>query len=131
LWPGDLDGDGRTDWCTATAAGVACGVDAHRELTTDGVPWGFALAGIVDPSPTMITTGALADIDGDGLADLCSLRDRTIACGRSQGRGFGPAMVLGTMPAGAQPTALWLGDLDGNGTADACVEDAATIRCVR
>ncbi len=131
LWPGDLDGDGRADWCTATASGVACGVDAHRELTTDGVPWSFALAGLVDPSPATITTGALADIDGDGLADLCSLRDRTIVCARSQGRGFGPATIFGTLPAGAQPTALWLGDLDGNGTADACVEDATTIRCVR
>ena len=131
LWPADLDGDRRADWCAATVTGAACGLDLHRELTTDGVPWSFSQNGVVDETPPDTATGAVADVDGDGRADLCSIRGRRIACARSQGYGFGPTATLATLPADAAPTALWLGDLDGDGTADACVDDAGTIRCVR
>jgi len=131
LWPGDLDGDRRADWCVSTPSGAACGLDVLSSLTTDGVPWAFSQGGLADPSPADTATGGLADIDGDGRADLCSVRDRRIVCARSQSFGFGPSITLGTLPAGAPPAALWLGDLDGDGTADACVDDGPTIRCVR
>jgi hypothetical protein len=130
LWPADLDGDRAADWCVATATGAACGLDLHRMITTDGVPWSFSQDGVVEHAPPDTATGALADVDRDGRADLCSLRGRQIVCARSQGYRFGPAATLATLPEGAAPTALWLGDLDGDGTADACVEDG-TIRCVR
>lgn len=131
MWSGDLDGDHRTDWCVALPGGPACGLDRDRDLTTDGASWTFSQYGIAEPAPTGTDVGALADIDGDGRADLCTVRGRAITCARSQGHGFGPATTLATLPAGGPLTALWLGDLDGDGALDACVEDGAVVTCVR
>ena len=123
LWPADLDGDGRPDWCAATPDGPACAVDAEREVTAAGDRWAFAPAS----SALGVATTALADIDGDGRADLCTLDDQRVSCTRSQGRGFGPAMTLAVLPI--RPSSLWLGDLDGDGRADACASDDTTIVC--
>ncbi|CAN5920819.1 hypothetical protein BH11MYX3_BH11MYX3_36400 [soil metagenome] len=131
LWSGDLDGDGRADWCVSRPTGPACGLDRDRDLTTDGSPWSFALRGTQDPAPASSALGALADIDADGRADLCTIRDRSIVCARSQGHGFGPQLTFATLPPGGPLTALWLGDLDGDGIPDACVEDGLDIICVR
>lgn len=131
VWQADLDGDLRGDWCSSSPSGIACGLASERDVTTDGVPWGFSLAGVVDPAPTDGPTSALADIDGDGRADLCSLRDGRIMCARSQGHGFGPQSVFAELPAGPAPTALWLGDLDGDHRADACVDQGGSIVCFR
>lgn len=131
LWSGDLDGDHRADWCVSRPNGPACGLDRDRDLTTNGSPWGFAFRGITDQAPASPALGALADIDADGRADLCTVRDRTILCARSQGNGFGPQLAFATLPPGGVITALWLGDLDGDGLPDACVEDGGSITCVR
>ena len=130
VWPADLDGDRQADWCAATDAGPACAVEAQRELTTDGAPWGFASAGIVDVAPENTATVALADIDGDGRADLCAPREDRILCARSQGRAFGPrTLTLAILPNQSTASALWLGDLDGDGRADACADTGTTITC--
>ncbi len=131
VWQGDLDGDLRGDWCASAAGDLACGLASERALTTDGVPWGFSLAGVVDLVPGEGPTSALGDIDGDHRADLCTLRDNRILCMRSQGHGFGPSSVFAELPAGPAATALWLGDLDGDARADACVDQAGSIVCVR
>jgi LmbE family N-acetylglucosaminyl deacetylase len=121
IWFGDLDGDGAIDWCS----GASCGVAAELALTSDGVPWSWSLAGVVDPAPND-DTGGLADVDGDGRADLCSVSPAGVACARSQGRGFGPLATLASPLAGS---ALVLGDLDGDGKADACVDTGDAIAC--
>lgn len=135
LWPGDLDGDGAADWCVTTNAGPACSLGADREVTTDGVPWGFAEDQQVEGS--LATDGmlpdsahaALADISGDGRADLCVLVSGNVECAISQGSSFGPRAVVLQLPDGATPDALWLGDIDGDGKADPCVDDGASITC--
>jgi LmbE family N-acetylglucosaminyl deacetylase len=129
VWPADLDGDRMADWCTATDLGPACAVEAQRDLTTDGAPWGFAQGGVVEIAPATSTTVSVADIDGDGRADLCSLRDDRITCARSQGRAFGPRTTLAILPAQSVASALWLGDLDGDGRADPCADTGTTIVC--
>jgi hypothetical protein len=130
VWPADLDGDRQADWCAATETGPACAVEAQRELTTDGAPWGFSLGGVVDIAPATTATVGVADIDGDGRADLCSPRDDRIVCARSQGRAFGPrATTLAILPNQSVASALWLGDLDGDGRADACADTGTTIAC--
>jgi len=131
MWSGDLDGDHRADWCVSLPEGPACGLDRDRGLTTDGATWSFSQAGVREAGPIDTAVGALGDIDGDGRADLCTARDRTITCTRSQGNGFGPAVTLASLPPGGPLTALWLGDLDGNGSLDACVEDGPAVTCVR
>jgi LmbE family N-acetylglucosaminyl deacetylase len=132
VWTAELDGDRDGDWCSASPHGPVCAPSGEKTIThADGVPWGFSLGGIADPSPQDADTGALADVDGDGRADLCGLdlTNARVACARSQGRGFGPRTTLFAWPAGIAPTALWLGDLDGDGKADACVDAGATIAC--
>lgn len=124
LWVGDLDADQRADWCAATPSGAACGRDADRILTSDGVPWSYASRGVVDPAPGAAAIGALHDIDGDGRDDLCAVEGREILCARSQAHGFGPRVPVGTLPPGGAPTGLWF-HLDR-----ACVDDGATLACV-
>jgi LmbE family N-acetylglucosaminyl deacetylase len=128
VWPADLDGDHRADWCSTSSAGPACGLDAESALTSDGVPWGYSFQGTVEDVPADPARTAAADIDGDGNSDLCVLEPGKITCARSQGHGFGPRAPFAIVPDGA--TALWLGDLDGDGRADACVDAGATIACV-
>src|SRR5690606_20548661 len=90
----------------ATPTGPACGRDYNRWLTSAGVPWGYAFGGVVEPAPTSTALGVLHDVDGDGRADLCQLRDGTVWCARSQRVGFGPQVALGAFPQ-PSPTGLW------------------------
>jgi LmbE family N-acetylglucosaminyl deacetylase len=130
VWPADLDGDHQADWCTATDAGPACAVYAHRDLTTDGAAWGFSRMGVVDITAANAATVAFGDIDGDGRSDQCTTRDDRITCARSQGRGFGPRTVtLAILPNQSAASALWLGDLDGDGRDDACADAGGSIIC--
>ncbi|HMG22170.1 MAG TPA: VCBS repeat-containing protein, partial [Kofleriaceae bacterium] len=135
LWPADLDGDGSADWCTATDAGPECGLDVDRAVTSDGTPWGFAIHSAVEGSVATDRViadqvhGAVADISGDGRADLCVVVGGRVECALSQGHGFGPRFPVLTVPAGHTAAALWLGDLDGDGKADPCVDDGSSILC--
>ena len=130
VWVGDLDGDGRSDWCASSGAGPACGVAAEAAVTTDGAPWGFARTGRVAAVAPDPATVALGDVAGDGRASLCTLAGDRIACAHSQARGFGPRETVALLPDQAAPVALWLGDLDGDGTDDACADAGAIITCV-
>lgn len=130
VWPADLDGDHQADWCAATDNGAACAVEAQRDLSTDGVPWAYSQGGVVDVAPATTATVAIADIDGDGRADLCSPREDRIVCARSQGRAFGPrATTLAILPNQSVASAVWLGDLDGDHRADVCVDTGSAITC--
>jgi hypothetical protein len=123
LWPGDLDGDGEIDWCVGAAKGARCGRAADRALTADGAPWTFHQGGVPGPCPADAALGALTDVDGDGLADLCTVHERRIVCARSQRYGFGPAVPIARLPPGPPPRALWMHG------ASACVDDGAAISC--
>lgn len=134
LWPADLDGDGKADWCMATANGPACGLDADRVVTSEGTPWSYAFHGFegTAASGAALTDqlhGATGDISGDGLADLCVATGSTVECALSQGHAFGPRFPVLGLPAGTAIQALWLGDLDGDGKADPCVDDGTSIIC--
>jgi LmbE family N-acetylglucosaminyl deacetylase len=134
LWFADLDGDNLVDWCSATPAGPACSLAAHRALTTDGVPWGFATAGLIDGSASDgavpdAATAVFTDIDGDGRDDLCTLQGAVIACARSTGRGFAPRSPVARLPAGMAATALWAEPAGPGQPPRLCAADADTIAC--
>jgi len=122
LWPTDLDGDHLADWCVATPTGPACGLAADRTLSTDGVPWGFALAAVVEAPNADATTGAFADLDGDGRADFCALDGNRVTCAFSHGGGFGPRTTVVELPTA--PIALWL-----SGSGDLCVDTGVAVTC--
>jgi hypothetical protein len=134
VWPADLDGDAAADWCMSTTAGPVCGLDADRSLTSDGTPWGFAFhvvegSVVTDGMIADQVHGAVADVSGDGRADLCVVLGTTVECAISQGHAFGPRFPVLTLPATSTAEALWLGDLDGDGKADPCVDDGVAIYC--
>jgi LmbE family N-acetylglucosaminyl deacetylase len=134
LWFADLDGDQLIDWCSATPAGPACSLGAHRALTTDGVPWGFATAGQIEGSASDgavpdAATAVFTDIDGDGRDDLCMLQGEAIACARSTGRGFAPRSAVARLPAGMAATALWAEPAAPGRPPRLCAADAQTIAC--
>jgi LmbE family N-acetylglucosaminyl deacetylase len=129
IWIADLDGDARADWCSAAYTGPACAVDAARDITTDGTPWGYANRGAVDLTPDNTALVAIGDIDGDGRADLCTPTNGAVACARSQGTAFGPRTAVIANLSAEPPLAHWLGDLDGDGRMDSCVDLGATIAC--
>ncbi len=127
VWPADLDGDGSVDWCATGSDGPACGVAAESGMTTDGVPWMYSNFGVVDAVPNDPALTAIADVDGDGNADLCGVNGNDVQCARSQARGFGPLETV--LAAPSAPAAVWLGDLDGDGRADVCVDLGDAIAC--
>jgi LmbE family N-acetylglucosaminyl deacetylase len=127
----DLDGDLLPDWCDVTPAGPMCGLASDAELTPDGVAWGYSLGGRVEGADDAASQLApvLRDVDGDGRADLCTVRDDAIVCARSLRHGFAPRTVLARLPAGMQPTEL---SIEPGGTPSAprlCVADAVTLAC--
>jgi GH25 family lysozyme M1 (1,4-beta-N-acetylmuramidase) len=129
----DVDGDGRADLCARNADGVSCwlanghGFD-HRfdgpALSDDGR---FAHA-------SGYGTIRMADIDGDGKADLCALRGGGIVCFRSDGDGFphkveGPRLDGDAWDAAARWATIRFADLDGDGRADLCVRRSGGVTC--
>ncbi len=123
---GDVDGDGRADLCARFPEGMACfraGEHAFDERLV-GPAWsdasGFA-------AWQRWSTIRLADVDGDGRADLCALENEGFRCALSDGRGFGakvmgPALAVGGEGSAhrERPGSLRMADLDGDGRADLC-----------
>jgi hypothetical protein len=94
---GDLDGDGRTDVCARTRDGVRC-------WRSEGAGFGAGFAGPTwrdDEGFDELSRAAtvrLADVTGDGRADLCARTLQGFVCHPSEGRGFGPALAGPALP---------------------------------
>lgn len=131
---GDVTGDGRADVCARGPAGVRCwpstgagfGPPIDGPALSDATGWGgLAYA------PTL----QLADVTGDGRADLCGRAAAGLRCWPSTGTGFGPAWEgpawsdAAGFDAPGQSGTLRFGDLDGDGRSDACIRSAAGLRC--
>lgn len=134
LWIADLDGDHQPDWCAATEDGPACSLAADREITTDGIAWGYASGAVIEASAGTgllpdTATAVFTDIDGDGRDDLCTTQDGVIACARSLSHGFGPRATIARLPAGMIPTALWAEPPVVGRAPRICAADATTIAC--
>ncbi|MBN8614186.1 MAG: VCBS repeat-containing protein, partial [Deltaproteobacteria bacterium] len=84
---GDLDGDGRADVCARLPSGVRCwrasgeGFDRAIEgpALSDAEGWS---------APARVESLRLADVDGDGLADLCARDVDALRCWLSEGTHF-------------------------------------------
>jgi cysteine-rich repeat protein len=131
---GDFTGDGRDDLCIRANGGMRCFASTGTGFgpSISGPTWddasGFAGA-------DQYSTIRMADVNGDGLADLCARTSAGFRCHLSDGAGFGPehtgpnwSDASGWSDADNYGT-LQLGDVDGDGDLDVCARANANVLC--
>jgi hypothetical protein len=133
---GDVNADGKMDICARGASGMKCWISdgAGFPTTIDGPAWTDASGW---DEPKYWSTLQLADVDGDGRADLCGRSSKGFTCAASTGTGFGaafdgPAMADSSGWADATNyLSLRMADIDGDKKADLCARANAGIRCYK
>ncbi len=133
---GDVNGDGRADVCARGGSGVRC-------WPSLGDGFGPAIAGppMSDANgwqfPEFYGTIRVADVDGDGMADICGRSSDYYHCWMSDGAGFptlvdGPAWTdAGGWTMGRHYRTIRLADIDADGDLDVCGRTATDFRCHR
>ena len=115
----DVDGDGKADACSRTTTGIACAKNLGRRFDasrswladmTDARGWAEA---------RYASTIQLADVDGDGRADVCGRGPLGLVCALSNGRGFGKTERWAAAADFADGD-IRFGDLNGDGRDDVC-----------
>ena len=138
LRAGDIDADGDDDFCARRADGVVCA------RVQDGTPgpttrWSatFSDAAGFD-SMVYAATLQLADVSGDGAADLCMRTSQGLVCETSNGAsGFDASPWVSAAFSDAAGFALaesrWrslrMADVDGDDRPDACARDGNGVIC--
>jgi peptidoglycan/xylan/chitin deacetylase (PgdA/CDA1 family) len=138
---GDIDGDRRADACGRAPTGIVCVRSAGDRFEapeawlttdfTDAAGWREERHG---------TTIRLADVDGDGRADVCGRGTFGVVCGLVDppGRAFTTPTVWSVLGAFSDRAgwdarshfaSLGFGDVDGDGRADACGRDDSGVVC--
>ncbi|MBO6933753.1 MAG: VCBS repeat domain-containing M23 family metallopeptidase [Deltaproteobacteria bacterium] len=131
---GDLDGDGRADVCARDADGVLC-------WRSNGTSFGRTIVG---PAWTDAdgwqeldhwSTIQLADVDGDGRADVCGRTPTDFECHPFTGSGFGRPIVGPSMAdedGWSNPdhfATIRMADVNGDERADLCARASDGYRC--
>jgi MYXO-CTERM domain-containing protein len=131
---GDVDRDGRADVCGRSASGVECWLSDGAALSRrlDGPAWsdeaGFG-------AQARWSTIRLADVNGDGRADLCALDGAALVCALSEGESFAAPAVVAPLSDAlgfddvANYATLRTGDVDGNGSDDPCIRSDERVSC--
>jgi len=123
---GDVNGDGKDDVCARNPTlGMRCYLSNGTNFTTEvvGPAWTDASGWKADKYWRTIR---LADVNGDGKADLCARTSTDYRCHLSLGTSFGPAIIgpgLANDQGWGDPTnyeTIALADLDGDGDLDLC-----------
>jgi hypothetical protein len=130
----DVNGDGLSDVCARSAAGITCAVSQGSSFAAPfaGPAWSDAAGWNV---PQYYATITLLDINGDGMADICGRGPNGMTCALSTGTGFGTAFAgpAWTDAAGwTQPNyygTIRTGDVNGDGKDDLCARGAAGVTC--
>lgn len=130
----DVNGDGFSDVCGRSPAGIVCELggkggsfaELHGPAWSDSSSWNGA---------GYASTVQLGDLDGDGKADICGRSAAGLECWLSDGHGF-PTSIPGPPWSDAQGwneaqyyATIQLGDVDGDGKVDACARGWAGIEC--
>ena len=133
---GDLDGDGRADVCARSNSALHCALSTGSGFGAFDV-W---LDGISDENawhlPQYYTTIRLADVNADGMDDLCARDSQGFGCWLSTGTAFerrieGPRWgdAAGFASAKYYGT-LRMGDLNDDRRADVCIRGGVGVQCV-
>src|SRR5690606_19134392 len=132
---GDVDGDGRADVCARANAGMRCwlaGEQGFAEESIVGPEWGNEQGWSLISAWSTIR---LADVSGDGRADLCGRNAEGLSCALSAGDGFEPVRLVAAYvdaQGWSDPSnysTLRVGDVDGDGAQDLCLRANAGVRC--
>ena len=138
----DVDGDGYADVCGRTATGVSCALNTKSGAFAASSAW--TTSNFTDASgwnaDGYAATVQLADVNGDGAADVCGRGPSGLVCAVSNGvnafvndrvwsfRGdFGDA--AGWNVAAGYYGSIHFGDVNGDGLADACGRNASGLIC--
>lgn len=124
----DVDGDGRADLCGDRDGELLCARSAPSQESENAMPvTTFGAAMPTAHPPEGARGAALADVDADGRADVCFLRDDDVRCVTAGGGARTWSEALGAH--GDAGASLRLADIDGDGRADACVSDGDGVVC--
>lgn len=129
---GDVNGDQRDDLCGRSGAGVTCAISVQKESAEDDrLPRTVFRIARPHEAHEASPSGALhlADVTGDGQADVCISALEGVSCAASNAAGeLRPFRIWSH---GAPPASLHFADIDGDGKADACGRTATGITCAR
>jgi LmbE family N-acetylglucosaminyl deacetylase len=131
---GDVDGDGKKDVCGRSSLAILCATNNGASKFTNSHNWGYTgdfndLQGWGSAYASYMSI-RLADVNGDGRADICGRSMNGIMCGLSVGESFAQAAVMiavqpftnadgfGADNYGSNPA---FGDLDLDGHMDVCM----------
>ncbi|MDB4972610.1 MAG: hypothetical protein JWN48_951 [Myxococcaceae bacterium] len=130
---GDITGDGRVDVCGRSSAGVVCATNDGAGHFVDPHLWShtgdFDNKGGWDSQLSYYGSIRLADIDGDGVADLCGRSPIGLLCGISTGAAFSAVTSLASADAYSDSkgwrsdrygSTIGLLDLNLDGSPDLC-----------
>jgi hypothetical protein len=134
---GDINGDGKLDVCGRGVAGIYCSLSNGSGFDT--AIW--ALYDFTDQegwnNPAYYSTLRMADVNGDGRADVCGRGIYGIWCAISKGDGtfnavqqwttdYSDSQGWGFLQYGGT---LMFGDLNGDGKADVCARSYIGLDC--
>ncbi len=132
---GDINGDHKADVCVRATDGVKC-------WTFNGTGWDGPIAGpaLSDAKgwshPEYYSTIRLADVNGDGMDDICARAAAGFTCWPSTGNGFGDSFADSSCSDAAgfdQPATygtIRTGDIDGDGDDDVCARTPTGMDCL-
>ncbi len=137
----DINGDGKADVCGRNSSGIYCAVaNATGTAFVNAIQWtsDFSDAQGFGSAPSYYRTVHLADVNGDGYADVCARSSTGIRCALNDrsGRFSASTLWLGTeftdalgWTASSFGNTIQFADIDGDGRADVCGRAGAGIRC--
>jgi LmbE family N-acetylglucosaminyl deacetylase len=139
----DLNNDGKADVCGRGYVGMQCALANPSGTGFSAVSWwtgDFSDAQGFAASASSYRSIHLADVNGDGFADVCGRGSEGIWCGLNNHQGgFSPrSLWLAPMFSDAQGWGLdqygatiRFADLDGDGKADVCGRGYYDVWCAR
>ncbi|MBU1219668.1 phosphodiester glycosidase family protein [Myxococcota bacterium] len=131
----DIDSDGLADLCARTSTGIEC----YRSIGNGSFGPAIAGPGISDASGWKdmdnTSTVRFADINGDGLADICARANAGIRCWLNNGNSW-PTQINGPDWDEASGfddfriyTSINLGDINNDQMADICARKSDGVQC--
>jgi peptidoglycan/xylan/chitin deacetylase (PgdA/CDA1 family) len=139
-----VGGNKGKDLCFRAAAGMMCAINQGSSFAAPTV-WSSTFSDLNGWLPARYSgTTQLADINGDGLADVCVRGRDGIFCGLSNGAGSFEPVRIWSVGTNFSDLEFWpadlstrytetfrLADVDGDGRADACIRSSAGFLCAQ